>query len=948
MNLMPQRQERTESFAIFSDFNDNRNLIVEAKYEDPLQEDTSEACNVASQGPTSSLYNHSKEGKDQMEGAVFQRSQLQATEEGTGVTHMVMCNFAGISTEPEATTDQLQVLSSEAPQLEHEATTAQRREVSQETTYSFINITTESKMPGEQLEVFTSAVRHPENDSTMKEPKGKNIAQPKKVTVERHQKSPSKVTSEEDADLSHERTCNCNDVCKNTEWNNQPKEPPKQMAAGLNVRYQDEYRPTLEVTVEESADMSNNQYCTAGTTFESQKENIQYVTGNKGDINQHSEWEAIAVLPGAVKLNVREGPREDKNKNGINQPDLGNPQEKSEKEKEDDSDPLSASEEPHPGSVEGTNKEPEQHEELARLTVWGEVEGKLQYLAKEVEQKEPKGRKVHVTMREGAKVASQVPHAALAERARAYCTGPSYHGCSGNALPLAPAQSLWAVQRDGAVRLRMEPTGAGSEPPLTVAQLMAEAVRRFGQQVALCVRKAEEWHRVTYLQYEQQCRAVSKGLIRVGLRRFHGVVILGKNSPEWFIAEIGSIMAGGLAVVIDPLCTASFLLDVAQNTEAQVILLQDHRQLRKVLQVQRKLPQVKAIVQWEGGKESPHPRLYTWEELILLGMEVPDSKLDDVIASQKPNQCCSVFYAKDDPRGVMLSHDNLTWVSQTTCKHLSLGKHDVVISYLPLNQVAAQLFDLWIPLCSGGTTYFAEADALRKSLLRTLREVRPTRFLGFPCFWEKIQTRWMTLEEKAKLFPRKIMGWGRGVGLTNYQKEGAGAAPWGFSLAQRLVFHPARVALGLDRCSLCYVGTVPITQGTMEYYGSLGLTLLNVYGRNESSGVHSLAMNNAWRTKSSGLEILGCRTHIKEPLRQGATGELCLWGRHVFMGYLGMEKETQAALDGEGWLLTSDLGTRDPSGFLYVTEWGAGPYERPVLLEEPQQRWSSEGLYMEI
>ncbi|XP_041436664.1 uncharacterized protein LOC108705086 isoform X2 [Xenopus laevis] len=970
-----QYKQRTDSFAIFCEFEDNINLIPEATHEDLLQEATSED---ASQEPTSNIY---KERKDKTEGVVFQnqqKSQRKGPEDGTDLPHMVMCDFEGVSMESEAQ------LTREAHWSEYEATTIQRKEMSQETIYTFTDITTESKTTAEQLEVFTSPTHEPHHEAsalhqlqyeaTMKEYKGRNKVQPKKVTVEQLHKSPKEVTTEEDIDLTHESTCTCNDVTTNIERNNEPEQTMESlMAAGLNVFpkatmalqlasdckkgkeqvkeniCQDEYRSTLAVTMERGADMTNKQYCTAGTNFESRKETHQNVTGEipnqniinptNEDRNKLSEWEAIAV-----QLNVSEWPQEDTNKKVKRQPDLGNTQEKPKKKKANakGSDPLGETEESHPGTVEGTNKE--QHEELARLIVWDELKGKLQYLAQEENKKEPTRRKVQVTEsdKEEAHVAQRE-----AQGGRAGSTGPFYYGWSGNAQLLAPAQTLWTVQRDGAVRLRMESSGAGSEPPLTVAQLMADAVRWFGQQVALCVREAEEWQRITYLQYGKQCRAVSKGLIRIGLERFHGALILGKNSPEWFMAEVGSIMAGGLAVVIDPLCTASECVDVALRTDTQVILLQDRGQLRKVLQVLRTLPHVKAIVQWEGDKEETHPRLYTWEELILLGMEVPDSKLDDVIASQKPNQCCAVFYTEDNPRGVMLSHDNLTWVSQTTCKLLNLNKHDVVISYLPLNQVAVQLFDLWIPLCCGGTTYFAEADALKKSLLPTLREVRPTRFLGLPWFWEKIQTRWMTLEEKTKLFPRKILAWGRGVGLRKYQKEGAGAAPWGYCLARRLVFHPVRVTLGLDRCSLCYVGTVPITHGTMEYYGSLGLTLLNVYGMNESCGLHSMELPNAWRTKSSGLEIPGCRTRITEPLTE-ATGELCLWGRHVFMGYLGMEKETQAALDDEGHLLTSDLGRRDSSGFLYVTEWGAGAYERPISHGGTQHRWSSEGLYMEI
>ncbi|KAM4687164.1 long-chain-fatty-acid--CoA ligase ACSBG2-like [Rhinophrynus dorsalis] len=481
---------------------------------------------------------------------------------------------------------------------------------------------------------------------------------------------------------------------------------------------------------------------------------------------------------------------------------------------------------------------------------------------------------------------------------------------------LAPADSLWTVQRDGAVRLRMEGSGPSALPPLTVPQLFSEAVRRAGQKVALCERKAGEWHRMTYLEYEEQSRAVAKGLLKLGLERFQAVIILGMNSPQWFIAEMGSILAG---------------------TSSRVFLFVEVRgqdcggssgSASAVAGVKYKLPQLKAIVQWEGEIKDPGPVIYTWKELIIQGSEVPDSLLDDIIAFQKPNQCCVVIYNianTGNARGVMLSHDNLTWVSRAACEMLGLGTDDDVVSYLPLSDMTTQLSDLWIPLCCGGATYFDEPNALKRSLLSTLRQVHPTRFHGFPRFWENIHRQWTMLEKMATPIHRKLIGWGRGIGHKIYKTDGSGCIPWGFTLAEHLIFHPVRVALGLDRCRFCYVGTEPISPDIKEYYRSLDLLLLDMYGTNESCGAHSLELPDTHGRGSCGLEIKGCKTKVKAPLTQ-SMGELCLWGRHIFMGYLGRKEETQAVLDGDGWLLSGDLGWKDDNGFLYIIEKGRGKY----------------------
>lgn len=73
------------------------------------------------------------------------------------------------------------------------------------------------------------------------------------------------------------------------------------------------------------------------------------------------------------------------------------------------------------------------------------------------------------------------------------------------------------------------------------------------------------------------------------------------------------------------------------------------------------------------------------------------------------------------------------------------------------------------------------------------------------------------------------------------------------------------------------------------------------------------------------------------------TGEVCIWGRHVFMGYLGSEDATLEAIDEDGWLHSGDLGRMDSRGFLYITgrikgSPGAGLGSRGLLPAGPAGR----------
>ncbi|KAM5157470.1 long-chain-fatty-acid--CoA ligase ACSBG2-like [Mantella aurantiaca] len=348
--------------------------------------------------------------------------------------------------------------------------------------------------------------------------------------------------------------------------------------------------------------------------------------------------------------------------------------------------------------------------------------------------------------------------------------GPAQHmeesGEPGSHYP-TPVESMWTVHKDSAVTLRMEGSGSASIPPLTVPEFFSQAVMKFDQRVALCVRSGDGWEEITYRQYKEHCRMVARGLLGLGLARFSGVLILGRTSPQWFIAHIGAIMAGGVAVGVDPSCTGSFCLGAALDSQAQVVMVQDGRQLQKILEVRERLTGLKAIVQWEGEVEETQPLIYTWERLCDLGSEVEESRLHQVLSQQKTNLCCAVVYesAIEPLRGVLLSHDNVTWTCRAVAESLALGSEERVVSYLPPSHMTAQMFDLWLPLCCGGRTYFTDSDDLQGSLLAALKAVRPTYFLGFPRFWEKVRRKWMLAERKGTPLQKKILRWAQETAL---------------------------------------------------------------------------------------------------------------------------------------------------------------------------------------
>ncbi|XP_037338061.2 long-chain-fatty-acid--CoA ligase ACSBG2-like [Pungitius pungitius] len=486
------------------------------------------------------------------------------------------------------------------------------------------------------------------------------------------------------------------------------------------------------------------------------------------------------------------------------------------------------------------------------------------------------------------------------------------------------ADQLWSTSRHRAVRLRMEASGPASETPMTVHQLFLETVEAHGDHPALVSKEGGRWVTLTWRQYYEQCRAAAKSFLKLGLERFHGVGILGFNSPEWFISDVGCIFAGGLATGIYTTNSPEACQYVAANSEANVLVVENQKQLDKVLQVKDHLPHLKAIVQYKGELQQKAPFLYTWAEFMKLGEEVPDEQLDAVIDSLRANECCTLIFTSGttgNPKACMLSHDNLTWTVHRAASMLPLKPaEEVMVSYLPLSHVAAQLVDMWMGIHLAMTTYFAEPDALKGSLVNTLKDARPTCFVGVPRVWEKMQEKMKAVGAKSSRTRRKVATWAKSIGLryTYSAMNGENQVPWGFMLANNLVFKKVRVALGLDRCKLCFTGAAPITKDTMDFFMSLNIPLLELYGMSESSCPHTISTDSYYRITSCGKVMPGCKTKLENPDEDGS-GEICMWGRHVFMGYLDMPDLTAKAIDRDGWLHSGDLGRHDQNDFLYIT-----------------------------
>ncbi|ELW70681.1 Long-chain-fatty-acid--CoA ligase ACSBG1 [Tupaia chinensis] len=531
-------------------------------------------------------------------------------------------------------------------------------------------------------------------------------------------------------------------------------------------------------------------------------------------------------------------------------------------------------------------------------------------------------------------------------------------------------EALWTTQADGRVRLRMDPGCA--QLPCTVHRMFYEALDKYGELSALGFKRQDKWERISYFQYYLLARKAAKAFLKLGLERAHSVAILGFNSPEWFFSAVGTVFAGGIVTGIYTTSSPEACQYIAHDCRANIIVVDTQKQLEKILKIWKNLPHLKAVVIYRESPPEKMANVYTMEKFMELGAEVPEEALDAIIEAQQPNQCCALVYTSGTtgpPKGVMLSQDNVGgmlgragegWGIQAMAQpQQSPGKflwpqtqsqksqagdiqpaevqQEVVVSYLPLSHIAAQIYDLWTGIQWGAQVCFAEPDALKGSLVNTLREVEPTSHMGVPRVWEKIMERIQEVAAQSGFIRRKMLLWAMSVTLEqNLTCPCSDLKPFTTRLADYLVLAKVRQALGFAKCQKNFYGAAPMTAETQHFFLGLNIRLYAGYGLSETSGPHFMSSPYNYRLYSSGKVVPGCRVKLVNEDAAGV-GEICLWGRTIFMGYLNMEDKTREAIDADGWLHTGDTGRLDADGFLYITGRLKGAVTAPTYTEDRRE-----------
>ena len=471
---------------------------------------------------------------------------------------------------------------------------------------------------------------------------------------------------------------------------------------------------------------------------------------------------------------------------------------------------------------------------------------------------------------------------------------------------------------------------------MTLPQMFHSTVQKFPNKVCMAWRVAQandsyhqlvqqaqnsQWNTMNYAEVEQEIYRFGGACLAAGLKSKDSVIIMGFNSPQWLIAFYGTIFAGGVVAGSYSTNQEDICLYLAKDAGARFVVVENWNHGKKFLKA-LKDPESKVskIIVWNDSTiDESIVNVISFKDFM---DSAPENSQEYVAVEEEklqPGECCDLIYTSGTtgkPKGVMISHDNLTWditaVMDTISKQMNktLGSEQIILSYLPLSHIAAQMLDFMFTCYTGGSIWFATPDALKGGLLPLLQQTRPTFLFGVPRVWEKIMDAMKAKGANNSWIKKAIVNCAKYVALNvnqnlaNSAGESGGWLHYLHGLFNKLVYNKVKLQLGLDRCDIFGSGAAPISENVLSFFWSLDIPIIEGFGMSETSGISTVCM---FPTQV----ILGCvgAPICPDMIKISDEGEILLKGRHIMMGYLNREDKTRATFDQQGYLKTGDVGS---------------------------------------
>lgn len=414
----------------------------------------------------------------------------------------------------------------------------------------------------------------------------------------------------------------------------------------------------------------------------------------------------------------------------------------------------------------------------------------------------------------------------------------------------------------------------------TLYEVLHESIKKFSDHIALSQWQGEE---ITYGQVGERVAQLQETLVSAGLNPGDRVAILSSNMPNWGISYFAVTTAGYVAVPILPDFTTEDLDRIIEHSETKALLVSD-----KLFNKVSKTTTDKLNI------------VIRTKNLSIISQRVREQGSTTI---PKPEDLAAIIYTSgttSSPKGVMLSHYNIsaqTWLIEPLFR---LKDDDVLLSVLPLSHTYECSLGLVYAFSAGCHMVYLDKAPTVSVLTAALKEVRPTIMIIVPLIIEKIYRARVLAKFTSNAFWRTIYKVGF---MRRYLHRVAGK--------KLLKFFGGRIRfLGIGGAKLDTNAEKFLYEAKVPYAIGYGLT--------ETAPLLAGAVGDMVRIGSTGPILEGIEARIENVNLETGQGEIVVKSPSQMMGYYKNEEATREVMTSDGWFRTGDLGCFDEDGWLYI------------------------------
>jgi len=465
-------------------------------------------------------------------------------------------------------------------------------------------------------------------------------------------------------------------------------------------------------------------------------------------------------------------------------------------------------------------------------------------------------------------------------------------------------------------------------------------LENYPQEAALVSKENGTWVKTSTQQYIDQANAISRGLIKLGVKANDKVAIISMtNRTQWNICDIGILQTGAQDVPIYPTISEQDYEYVLNHSESKYVFVSCKEVLDKINKIKANVPTLLGVYSFEDidGCDS-------WQEVITLGNDNQDlqQEVQKRMDAVHEDDLATLIYTSGTtgrPKGVMLSHKNIACNAKHSKGRLpiEMGKSKA-LSFLPVCHIYERMLLYMYQYC-GVSIHFAES---LETISDNLKEIHPEVMTAVPRLLEKVYDKIIAKGADLTGVKKKLFFWAVDLGL---QWEPYGQNGWVYEtklkVARKLIFSKWQEALGGNLKAIAS-GSAALQPRLARVFNAAGCPVMEGYGLTETSPVVTVndMRDGGFRIGSVGKALPDTEVKIAED------GEILIKGPQVMQGYYKDPEQTAEVLK-NGYFHTGDIGEIDNDGFLKITDrkksmfkTSGGKYVAPQLIENAMKQSS--------